>query len=121
MKLGTAVRGNGRDLHFSKDPNVSGFSWSEYSIELGKIYYKVVRSFTWGKNQSRGIYLYYSKFQYEVSSAFENLFPQFYEYLFTSSNITISYEAYSCTITNKSFLSLSLSTLDKHPDRCELL
>ncbi|KAL2750403.1 hypothetical protein V1477_001388 [Vespula maculifrons] len=38
MKLGTAVRGNGRDLHFSKDPNVSGFSWSEYSIELGKIY-----------------------------------------------------------------------------------
>ncbi|KAL2750314.1 LOW QUALITY PROTEIN: hypothetical protein V1477_001445 [Vespula maculifrons] len=56
----------------------------------------------------------------KVSSAFENLFPQFYEYLFTSSNITISYEAYSCTITNKSFLSLSLSTLDKHPDRCEL-
>ncbi|KAL2750298.1 hypothetical protein V1477_001470 [Vespula maculifrons] len=52
----------------------------------------------------------------EIELSFENLFLQFYKYLFNSSNITISYEAYSCTIRNKSFLSFSLSTLDKHPD-----
>ncbi|KAL2750330.1 hypothetical protein V1477_001461 [Vespula maculifrons] len=31
----------------------------------------------------------------EIELSFENLFPQFYKYLFNSSNITISYEAYS--------------------------
>ncbi|KAL2750243.1 hypothetical protein V1477_001530 [Vespula maculifrons] len=53
-------------------------------------------------------------FQYEASS----ISPQFYDYLFTPSNITASYEAYLRSIADKS-LSLSLSGSQKLSDRCE--
>ncbi|KAL2746060.1 hypothetical protein V1477_005717 [Vespula maculifrons] len=59
------------------------------------------------------------KFQYEVSSA-SQISPVFHDCLFTPSNITASYEAYSPTIADKS-LSLSLCGLVKPSDRCELL
>ncbi|KAL2746070.1 hypothetical protein V1477_005727 [Vespula maculifrons] len=57
------------------------------------------------------------KFQYEVSSA-SQISPVFHDCLFTPSNITASYEAYSPTIADKS-LSLSLCGLVKPSDRCE--
>ncbi|KAL2720005.1 hypothetical protein V1477_021152 [Vespula maculifrons] len=54
IKFGTVVRGSGRDLAFSKEPNVSGFSWRVYALVLRRICRMVVRSFTQGKGQ-RGI------------------------------------------------------------------
>ncbi|KAL2750225.1 hypothetical protein V1477_001544, partial [Vespula maculifrons] len=52
------------------------------------------------------------------TSSASKISPQFYDYLFTPSNITASYEAYSCTIADKS-LSLYLSGLEKPSDRYE--
>ncbi|KAL2746081.1 hypothetical protein V1477_005738 [Vespula maculifrons] len=57
------------------------------------------------------------KFQCEVSSA-SKISPQFYNCLFTSSNITASYEAYSRAIADKS-LSLPLNGLEKPSDRSD--
>ncbi|KAL2720006.1 hypothetical protein V1477_021153 [Vespula maculifrons] len=69
-------------------------------------------------DDSLGNYLFHQKFEYEASSA-SKISPQFYDYLFTPSNITASYEAYSCTIADKS-LSLYLSGLEKPSDPYEL-
>ncbi|KAL2750365.1 hypothetical protein V1477_001350 [Vespula maculifrons] len=58
-----------------------------------------------------------SKFQCEVSSA-SKISPQFYNCLFTSSNITASYEAYSRATADKS-LSLPLNGLEKPSGRSD--
>ncbi|KAL2746095.1 hypothetical protein V1477_005752 [Vespula maculifrons] len=78
---GTAIRGGGRDLLHSKVPTASGFSWSVYAILLRMICQR-------------------AKFQCEVSLA-SKISPQFYDCLFTPSNITASYEAYSRAIAEK--------------------
>ncbi|KAL2750269.1 hypothetical protein V1477_001512 [Vespula maculifrons] len=62
-------------------------------------------------------YLFHYKFQYEASLA-SKISAQFYDYLFTPSNIATSYGAYSRTIADNS-LSLSLSGLVNPPDHCE--
>ncbi|KAF7379323.1 hypothetical protein HZH66_014694 [Vespula vulgaris] len=124
IKLETAVRGNGRDLAYSKEPNVNGFSWRVYAIVLRKFCRRGVRSSTRGKGQ-RGIDMKLSPGNYillEVSVSLEmssasKISPQFYDYLFTPSNINASYEAYSRTTADKS-LSLYLSGLKKPLDVC---
>ncbi|KAL2746051.1 hypothetical protein V1477_005708 [Vespula maculifrons] len=57
------------------------------------------------------------KFRYETSTA-SQISPVFHDCLFTPSNITASYEAYSRTIADKS-LSFSLCGLVKPSDRCK--
>ncbi|KAL2750232.1 LOW QUALITY PROTEIN: hypothetical protein V1477_001519 [Vespula maculifrons] len=94
IKLETVVRGNGRDLPFPKDSNVSGFKCKSYGIILREICRGAV-----------GL------------SLASKISPQFYNCLFTPSNIATSYGAYSRTIAENS-LSLSLSGLVKPPNYC---
>ncbi|KAL2750259.1 hypothetical protein V1477_001513 [Vespula maculifrons] len=49
IKLGTAVRGNGRDLPFSKDSNVSGFDCKSRGIVLREICRRAVGRSTSGQ------------------------------------------------------------------------
>ncbi|KAL2750391.1 hypothetical protein V1477_001376 [Vespula maculifrons] len=117
---GTAIRGGGRDLLHSKVPTASGFSWSVYAILRRMICrraYSLHTKHTIGDRLPVESYLFHSKFRYEVSLA-SRISPQFYDCLFTPSNITASYEAYSRAIADKS-LSLSLSGLEKPSDRCD--